>query len=271
MTATARRHARRCRERYGDHYGRELDVVVVGQIARDLVLLVDAVPSAGGSVDVDIACAARRPRTRTALIVTVVAEGEGWRHFEDVAATTLTDADITAAADTLTAAKSVIVQLQQPAALTVARLAHAAGKRVVLDGAPPADQRAALLATATVLRADAHEAELLTGTRMGSVEVALRAARELLAEGPSVVALAVEGQGDVVVWADDEVFLPYADTPTVDTTGAGDSFIAALTVALNRDEPLAAAARAAADAAGSTVSRLGGRPALGAGPGPRVP
>ncbi|GGS30871.1 PfkB family carbohydrate kinase [Actinokineospora fastidiosa] len=312
MTATARRQARICRERYLAGFGGELDIVVVGQIARDIVLLVDELPGARAAADVrerrellggkganqavacaqlgasvallgvvgddevgtallaqaradhiDVVCVVHRPEGRTALIVNVVERGGAWRYLEDFAGTELTEAEVEGARGTLVAASSVIVQLQQPAALAAATIARDAGRRVVLDGAPPADQRADLLATADVVRADAKEAALLTGSRMDSVDTAVRAARSVLAEGPSMVALAVEAEGDLFAWPDGHVFIPYTADPTVDTTGAGDSLIAALTVALTRGESPEAAARAAAAAAGSTVGHLGGRPALG--------
>jgi ribokinase len=311
MTATARRHARICRDRYLAGFGGDLDITVVGHIARDVVLGVDAVADPRGSAEVrerrellggkganqavacaqlgasvallgvvgddeigarllaqaradrvDVACAVRRPGARTALIVTVVEAGGDWRHFEDLADADLTAADIENAKGTLLAATSVIVQLQQPAARVAAALAHAAGRRVVLDGVPPADDRADLLAAADVLRADAHEGGLVTGVDLTTVEAATRAARELVREGPSLVALGVDGEGDVVAWSGGEVFLPFSDDPVVDTTGGGDAFTAAFTVTLTRGGSPEDAARAAAAAAGSTVRRLGGRPAL---------
>jgi ribokinase len=48
----------------------------------------------------------------------------------------------------------------------------------------------------------------------------------------------------------------------VDTTGAGDAMIAALTAALLRGRGFAQAAQDASDAAAASVGRIGGRPAL---------
>lgn len=329
MTATARRRARSCRERYRAGFGGDLDITVVGHIARDIVLRVDAMPDAHAATDVrerremlggkganqavacaqlgasvallgvvgdddvgkrllaqaradriDVACAVRRPGAQTGLVVTVV-DADGWRHFEDLAGADLTAAEIEAAAGVLRAATSVLVQLQQPESRVAAVIAHAAGRRVLLDGAPPPAHRTDLLNAADVLRADAHEAELLTGGPLDGVEATTKAARALLAEGPSLVALGVAGAGDVFVWPGGDVFIPHSDdsaadatgvesttgmvdapTGVVDTTGAGDSLIAALAVALTRGASPEDAARIATTAAASTVRRLGGRPAL---------
>ncbi|MGW5054011.1 PfkB family carbohydrate kinase [Actinokineospora sp. NPDC004072] len=317
MTATARRQARICRERYLAGFGGELDIVVVGQIARDIVLLVEAMPGShsstavrerreilggkganqavacaqlGASVallgvvgddevgagllaqaradHIDVVCVVHRPG-RSALIVNIVDDQGGWRYLEDMAGTELTAEEVEHARGTLVAASSVIVQLQQPAALTAARIAKAAGRRVVLDGAPPAADRAELLSLADVVRADTREAALLTGTRMDSVDTALHAAHDLLHQGPSLVALAVHAAGDLFAWPEGHTFIPYTSDPTVDTTGAGDALVAALTVALTRGDPPESAARTAADAAGATVGHIGGRPSLGQATGTR--
>ena len=76
------------------------------------------------------------------------------------------------------------------------------------------------------------------------------------------VALAVEDAGNLVAWPDGCVFLPLSGIPVVDTTGAGDAFVAGLITALAQDSGPQRAARLAAAAAGATVGHPGGRPAL---------
>ncbi|NHC46919.1 PfkB family carbohydrate kinase [Motilibacter aurantiacus] len=290
-----------------------LDVVVVGQVGRDLVLQADAVPPAGGSEPVrvrrellggkganqavgmaqlgarvallgvvgddaagsavldqaradgiDVTHVLRRAGAATALLVDVVAGGER-RLLEDVPpGTLLTVADVSGAAQLLKAAAYVAVQLQQPAdaALAAARTAVDGGARVVLDGAPQdSGATQALLATAYAVRADASEAQELTGRELPEVGDVLAAARELLGRGPRLCALGAPG-GDVVAWPGGHVVLPHAEHPA-DTTGGGDAFVAGLTVALLRGRPEEEAAQLAAAATASTVKRLGGRPALG--------
>src|SRR5215813_12558245 len=225
------------------------DVIVFGQVARDLVLVVDAVPTASRSADVhqrrellggkganqavglaqlglrpalagvvgedqvgqrlltqasqdrvDVSAVARRPGVRTALIVDIVDATGQWRYLEDMpAGMLLTEADVIAVRHLFLPGRWVSVQLQQPpaAALAAATLAHRAGGKVALDGSPVTT---------------AAEAE--------------KAAAELLRQGPSLVALAVEDAGNLVAWPDGCVFLPLPDIPAVDTTGAGDAFVA---------------------------------------------
>ncbi|MGS2615067.1 PfkB family carbohydrate kinase [Micromonospora sp. LZ34] len=292
----------------------ELDVLVVGQVARDLVVQVDELPPAGGSAAVrcrrellggkganqavglaqlgarvgllgvvgddevgerlltqaradrvDVGTVVRRPGTRTGLIVDLVDREARWRYLEDLPeAVLLTPDDVATAADALRDARAVLVQLQQPpaAALAAVRTARSADRLVVLDGAPADPAADDLLTLADVLRADAREVALLTGDEPADAEAGLAAGRKLLRRGPSLLAVEVAGAGNAFVWPDGELFVPLSETPTVDSTGAGDAFVAALTLGLLRGEPRERVARYAVAAAGATVGHPGGRPSL---------
>jgi ribokinase len=287
-------------------------IVVVGQIGRDLVLAIDAMPASGGSVPVsdrierlggkganqavglrqlgaDVAligvvgedAAAEQVledavasgldvrnvvrRGRTALLVDIVEPGGARRLLEDVPAEALlTAADVLRAGDTLRGADTVSLQLQQPpdALLAAARIAAEAGARIVLDGAIQGSARDELLGLADVLRADAEETTLLTGAEVTGREDAERAADRLLDSGPTLVALAVPGEGNLVAWTGGSRFFPHGEREIADPTGAGDAFLAGLIVGLRRSGNPEEAGRLAADGASSTVLRLGGRPDL---------
>ena len=297
-----------------------MDVIVVGQLARDLVLRVEALPEAGAAADVrerrevlggkgancavaaarlgartallavagsddaadgllaqaaadgvDTRHVVRRPGTATGLIVEVL-EGPDdrpgrWRYLQHLPdAVLLTPDDVAPAEPALAAARAVVLQAQQPGAV-LQRCARAAGTDalVVLDGAPEPAARTALLAAVDVLRADPAEAALLLDAGLATDDVArvLAAAHRLLDAGPSVVVLGVEGAGNAVAWADGELFVPFDDTPVVDTTGGGDTLTAALTVALLDGVDPGRALQRAARATADTVSHAGGRPDLG--------
>lgn len=211
----------------------------------------------------DVGCVTRRGQT--ALLVDVVEPGGARRLLEYVPRPALLQPpDVAGAAGALRSADVVCLQLQQPAEalLVAARAAHEAGARVVLDGAVTEPHRDRLLRLADVVRADAEEARLLTGAPIDSVADARRAAAELRAAGPPIVALAVPGQGDLVSWPDGDRFLPLSDGPVLDPTGAGDAFVAGLVTGLERSTDVAAAGELAAAAAAASVTRLGGRPDL---------
>jgi ribokinase len=208
---------------------------------------------------IDVSSVARRGRT--ALLVDVVERDGSRRLLEDVPDDALLrDDDVTAAAGLISAARTLSLQLQQPAAVLqrVVELARP-DALVVLDGAPD-DPAAggALLQRADVLRLDAQEAELVGEGPVTTFDQA----RQLLDSGPRIVAVGLPGGGDLLVWRDGQVELPPGADPVVDPTGGGDSFVAGLVVALHSGAQPAQAGRAAAHAAASTVSRAGGRPDL---------
>lgn len=209
-----------------------------------------------------------RSGTETALIVDIVDLQGQWHYLESIPeGTLLTESDVSAAAPALDGASAALVQLQQPTptALAAARRAHAAGARVLVDGAPEdARHRDALLAVTDIVRADAREAEKLTGTSVTDPASALRVGRDLLQRGPSMVALEVGSHGNAFIWPDGQAVIPLVDTPVIDTTGAGDALIAGLVAALLRGQEPRRAARFAVAAAAATVGHPGGRPNLSA-------
>lgn len=216
---------------------------------------------------IDTSLVVRRSGTETALVVNIVDSEGQWHYLESMPPATLLAEPDVAAAQALDVASAVLVQLQQPTstALAAARRAHAAGARVLLDGAPEDErQRDALLAAADIVRADTREAEKLTGTRVTDAESALRVGRELLRRGPWMVALEVSSDGNVFIWHDGEALIPLVDTPVVDTTGAGDALVAGLVAALLRGQEPRQAAHFAVAAAAATVGHAGGRPNLSA-------
>ncbi|GAA5152518.1 ribokinase [Amycolatopsis dongchuanensis] len=290
-----------------------MSVVVIGQVARDLVLRVPEAPGPGQSANVrerrevlggkganqavglaqlgmhvalvgvvgddgtadrllsraeadgiDVSHVARRPSAETALIVDVLDDSGQWRYLEHIPEETLvTPRDVFAASGLIRSARAVVVQLQEPpeAALEAARIARAAGVRVVLDGAP-GGLTEELLAHADVLRADRREAELLAHKEITSVDDAIEAGRSLVERGLSLAVLDAAGVGNVFVTRRGHEFLPLSDVEVVDSTGAGDALVATLTYALVAGEPLPVAARLAVAASSLTVQHPGGRPQL---------
>jgi ribokinase len=312
---------------------RVADVVVLGQIGRDLVLRIRALPGPGGSVaaeerremlggkganqavalaqlgvpvalvgvvghdtagtlvlaqaaadGIDVGSVVHRPKTETALLLDLVEDGGRHRLVESVPEPVLlTTDDVAAAADELASCQLLILQLQQPGPAIRAALERVPEAAVVVaDGAPADDEtRAALLARASVLRADTPEAALLLGREADGADAVREAAAELLTAGPRLVSLGAGEEGTVVAWragppldvaaeelaadprwADGELLTPLFGGPTVDATGAGDAYVAALAAALLGDAAPADAAWAAAGAAALTVGHPGGRPAL---------
>ncbi|AGF71481.1 PfkB family carbohydrate kinase [Corynebacterium halotolerans] len=200
----------------------------------------------------------------SALLLDVVdADGER-RLLEHVPDESLLGVDdVRGAEEAFRAADTVCLQLQQPAAtlLEAARLAVDAGARVVLDGAVTDPEKQGLLSAASVVRADAHEAQLLTGVAMRDSGAAVNTARSLIDGGVEVVAFGVEGVGDIVAWDGGHRFFPFGQGKA-DVTGGGDAFLAGLVVGLRAGCAPGEAGELAAACRDSAVQRLGGRPDL---------
>jgi 1-phosphofructokinase family hexose kinase len=144
----------------------------------------------------------------------------------------------------------------------VGREARARGVRFV----PDCDGHALRLAAEAgcdLLVPNRHEAERLLGRDLPSVDDAGRAARELLAFGAAAVCVTLGDAGAVLATG---AGLWHARPPRLDTgsaVGAGDAFLAALLLRLERDGP--ESALVAAVAAGSAVLRSVGSSILDAG------
>lgn len=291
----------------------DAEVVVVGHVGCDLVLLVDEEPRAGGTTAVrarkemlggkganqalgltqlgwrsavigavgdDPAGAwllsaaaadgiavegiAVRPAETTSLIVSVVDGGGSWRYLEDRPdGSYVRVSDVRRCSAMIGSARAVIIQLQEraDAVLEAARTARAAGAMVVVDGAANGDDPDQVYASADVVRADHHEAALISGHPIDGVSSAVAAGRRLLDLGPRVVVLGLD-DSNAVIWAEGAAVVAHADGPVTDTTGGGDAMVAGLVTGLLRgDDPPGAACLGAA-AAASVVRRLGGRPDL---------
>lgn len=227
-----------------------------------------ALLAAAGADDLDVAGVRIRQGGTTALYVDVVEAGGARRIFDHVPANVLlTAADIVAAEPMLSAARAVLIQLQQPSEAVLAAIDIAArgDALVVVDGFPE-DSRVleTVLSSADVIRADAAEAPTLVGRELSGVADTVSAATSLAADSSAVVALAAEGAANVLAWQGGHVVLPLIPGTTVDATGGGDAFLAALVSALLLGADPETAGWEASAAAALTVGRLGGRPQLDA-------
>ena len=114
----------------------------------------------------------------------------------------------------------------------------------------------------TILTPNEQETETLVGYSVSDDTTAERAARELLGMGPSAVVLHRGAHGALLVMPDDTIHIPSFPVDVVDTTGAGDAFSGALSVAVAEGLPLVDAIRRANAAGALAVTRLGTLPVM---------
>lgn len=143
-------------------------------------------------------------------------------------------------------------------------LANQSGTPIILNPAPAQKLPARILNGVTVLAPNETETEQLTGMAVSTVEEARSAAKELLDLGVGHVVLTLGGRGALVLdGANGQIseVAPYPVT-VVDTTAAGDAFVAGLAVGLGEDRPLAEAAQFANAVGALAVTRPGAQPAM---------
>lgn len=161
-------------------------------------------------------------------------------------------------------AQVVIMQLEMDIATieSAAQMAKRHGVPLILNPAPAQPLSDALLAATTILTPNETELELLTGVKVGTIEDAENAARQLLAKGVGHVVVTLAAKGALIVDADGSRHVPGYQVTPVDTVAAGDSFNGALAVQLTEGKPLAEAARFANAVGALTVTRQGAIPSL---------
>lgn len=220
--------------------------------------------SAAG-VDVSFIWATRSQPTGVALIWVdgagqnsiVVASGANW---------SLAASEVEAMRPALRGASYALFQLETPLETVAAALAAARqeGARTMLDPAPAQPLPAGILRQVDLLTPNETEASILLGRDAGrlAIEDAPAVAEALRAHGASAVVLKL---GDRGCYFDDGQARHYAPAFPVeakDSTAAGDTFNAALAVALAEGKEIPAALRFACAAAAISVTRPGAQASI---------
>lgn len=168
----------------------------------------------------------------------------------------LSTADVDAAIEAIKSADMLVTGLEIPPATAAYALtiAKANGVRTILNPAPAAALPDATVADADYLTPNETELEVLTGLGTGAVE---RAARMLFKRPDQTVIVTMGGAGTRYYTASESGHVPVFQVDVVDTTGAGDSFTAAVAVALGEGLALADAVRFGNAAAALCVTKPG--------------
>ena len=162
----------------------------------------------------------------------------------------LADADVVILSDYGKGALSDAVTARAIAAAT------AAGKRVLVD---PKSRSFAKYRGATVLTPNKHELQSASGHECSTDAQVVAAARDILARGICSIVVATRGkEGMSIVPSDGEALhIRTVATEVYDVTGAGDTAMAAMAVALASGAAIVQAARLANIAAGIVVGKYG--------------
>jgi ribokinase len=172
--------------------------------------------------------------------------------------------DVRAAAPVIGRSRVLLLQLELPleAVEEAARLAKASGAAVMLDAAPPVPLADWFVAGLDVVRANAREARVITGIDVRDSGSARQAASILRSRGAKTAIVSAGEEGDLLLSPEGEELLARFDVATVDSTGAGDAFAAAIAVALSEGWRWSDAGRWASAAAALKTTRLGAQAGL---------
>lgn len=232
-------------------------VAMVGRVGSDSAGQTLIRDLAQRGVDVSAVLATAEQPTGTATVAVEHGTGENLIVVAPGANGAVTAHDVQVAA--VRNARVVLLQLEIPLTAVTAAVRSATGF-IVLNPAPTQPLPDALLSEVDVLVPNEWELQRLTGTTLGpgaSLDRISAAARSIAAR--NVVATLGE-RGALVVPGDGPfVHLPPPAIKVVDTTGAGDCFCGALSVALSSGAPLVEAARFAVVAAALSTTGPGAR------------
>ncbi|VAW33634.1 Ribokinase [hydrothermal vent metagenome] len=230
----------------GDDYGRQL----LTSLQAD-------------GVDTQFVCVASNTHTGIALITVddagensiVVVSGANWQ---------LTQADVAAAEAAIAAADMLMLQLESPLDVVVfaAKLAARHDVPVLLNPAPARPLPTNLLVNINYLIPNESEAALLADCAVDDMNGVETAVSRLRQSGAANIIITMGSQGAYLHSDESSLMVPAFSVQPVDTTAAGDAFVAGVAVAVGEQRPLAEAVCFATAVGALATTQHGAQPSL---------
>lgn len=244
---------------------RNAAVRMVGRVGYDLFADQLRASLAAAGVDVSAVAGTRSQPTGVALIQ-VDSSGQNSIVVASGANFVFPASDVEGTRASFRGCRFALFQLETPlpAVAAALRLARAEGARTILDPAPAQLLPTDLMDGVDLLTPNESEASMLLGQqarRIGLAE-APAVSHELLALGARAVVLKLGENGCFYADSTRQIHAPGFPVHAVDTTAAGDTFNAALAVALTEDLPLGRALAFANGAAALSVTRAGAQASI---------
>jgi len=238
-------------------------VSMVGRVGDDTYGQAQLSNLAADGVDTAFVTVDPQAHTGVALITVddagqnsiVVSSGANWQ---------VNSADVDAAEAAIAGADMLLLQLEtRPEVVARAvELAVRHGVPVVLNPAPARSLSPELLAQVTYLIPNESETALLAGQAVTDLDSARDAARKLRQMGVVTVVLTLGEQGALLVAEGGAEHVPAFRVNVVDTTAAGDAFVAGFAVAVASDQSPGQAMRFATATGALATTKLGAQPSL---------
>lgn len=159
----------------------------------------------------------------------------------------------------------IISQMETPAEDVYALIDQCkkAGKITILNPAPaPENMPEHVLINLDYITPNETELEKITGMKTGNLKEISAATKSLLARGVRNVIVTMGARGALLCNESGVVIFPTLDADPVDTTAAGDTFNAALAVALAEDKSINDAINFANAAAAISITRKGAQTSI---------
>ena len=239
-------------------------VTMIGQVGDDSYgeILVDNLASEG--VNTKHISLDRNSATGVAMI-TVDERGQNCIAVASGANFTLTAEQIQSAWEKIGEIDVLVMPLETPleTIYRAAKLAKDQNVRVVLNPAPARPLNPDLLTMVDILIPNEHEILQIAGYIDNGDSSIAESARALIERGVNTVVITLGENGAMIVDKKlGEMTIPSIKVDVLDTTAAGDSFVAALAVGLVEGKSLSEACSFANAAGAITVTRMGAQPSL---------
>jgi len=175
----------------------------------------------------------------------------------------LSKEDIDNVVEVLEQSDFILMQLEIPLETVehVINLVWQKGEKVILNPAPAAVLPEDLLNKLYLITPNKIEAESLSGIKITDEKSLEEAAKAIFDKGVNNVIITLGDEG-VLIYNGRYEWIPAEKTESVDTTGAGDVFNGALTVALSEGQSLSNAVKFANKAAAISITRYGAIPSI---------
>jgi len=172
---------------------------------------------------------------------------------------TLSAEEVQRATDQIRSAKLVVSQLEihDNAIIAGFNIARDAGVVTILNPAPARLINPELIALSDILIPNEIEAELLTGIKVHGLSGAEEAAKKLRDKGAQIILITLGKDGVLLFEKGISQHFPAVKVNSIDSTGAGDSFIGSLAFAISNGQELPDAIRFANSAAALSVTKIG--------------
>ncbi len=176
----------------------------------------------------------------------------------------VSEEDLRMASPVIREGRVLLMQLELPIPIVerAAQIAKGAGRMVILDAGPGRELPDSVLQNLDVIRANAHEAGILTGRAVHNLEDARIAAQTLRQRGVGAAIVGAGSQGDLILSREGELRLPWQPVDAVDATGAGDAFTATLAVCRGEGLSWSESGPCASAAAALKTTKLGAQAGL---------